>query len=256
MTRLHTLVIGLGEIGAPLMALLKKADPTVQGLDLPPQPVQGPIGVMHVCYPFLEQENFVRTTCDYVQKFTPMCVVVHSTVLPGTSRALEQASGVPVVYSPVRGKHVKMQEDLQHYKKFVSSTHEAVLDAVEHMFAQAGMQPQRMPGPVDTLELAKLLETTYFGLLIAWAQEMERFAGAVGGDYYAMAAFFKEIPYLPPKTFVPGFIGGHCVMPNIALIEKMFDSPFLKAIQTSNVQKENQAFRDETASGRTRVEPV
>ena len=56
----------------------------------------------------------------------------------------------------------------------------AVKRAAEHLEA-CGMKTAQMSAP-ETLELAKLLETSYFGLLIAWAQEMERFATNVGGD--------------------------------------------------------------------------
>ena len=75
----------------------------------------------------------------------------------------------------------------------------------------------------EALELAKLLETTYFGLLIAWAQEMNRFAETANADYLEVGKFFREIGYLPNVLFQPGFIGGHCVMPNIALLQQRFN---------------------------------
>jgi len=63
---------------------------------------------------------------------------------------------------------------------------------------------------------------------------MNRFAGAVDADYEEMSRFFSEIGYLPRVMFQPGIIGGHCVMPNIRLLEQRFESPFLTAIRNSN----------------------
>jgi UDP-N-acetyl-D-mannosaminuronate dehydrogenase len=95
------------------------------------------------------------------------------------------------------------------------------------------MKSEIMSTP-EALELAKLLETTYFGLLIAWAQEMNRFAGTVNADYLEVGKFFREIAYLPNVLFQPGYIGGHCVMPNIALLQQRFESEFLEVIKRSN----------------------
>jgi UDP-glucose 6-dehydrogenase len=86
----------------------------------------------------------------------------------------------------------------------------------------------------EALELAKLLETTYFGLLIAWAQEMNRFSETVSADYVEVGKFFREIAYLPNVLFQPGFIGGHCVMPNIDLLQQRFPSEFLQVVKGSN----------------------
>ena len=82
--------------------------------------------------------------------------------------------------------------------------------------------------------MAKLTETTYFGVLIAWAQEVERYCDQVGVDYDEVVSIFDEIAYLPQVKFFPGIIGGHCVMPNIGILTKYFDSEILQALQASN----------------------
>jgi len=70
--------------------------------------------------------GLVGVTAAYAKRYRPSVVVVHSTVPVGTTRALLTASGLPVVHSPVRGKHVKMAEELLHYVKFVGATESAV----------------------------------------------------------------------------------------------------------------------------------
>ena len=89
----------------------------------------------------------------------------------------------------------------------------------------------------ETAELAKLTETTYFGLLIAWAQTIDRWCIQQGADYDEVASFYEEISFFPPVKYFPGVIGGHCAMPNIELLTQTSESPFLEAIRSSNAQK-------------------
>ena len=89
----------------------------------------------------------------------------------------------------------------------------------------------------EASELAKLTETTYFGLLIAWAQEVERYCDKIGADYNDVISFYEDIKYLPPVKYFPGTIGGHCVMPNIKLLGNLVHSEILVAIESSDKQK-------------------
>ena len=85
---------------------------------------------------------------------------------------------------------------------------------------------------------AKLTETTYFGVLIAWAQEVERYCKEIGANYDEAVSFYEEIPYLPRVKFFPGVIGGHCVLPNIKILKGKFKSGILDAIEQSNEIKQ------------------
>ena len=171
--------------------------------------------------------------CGYVERFDPALTIVNSTVLPGTTSALARRTGKPVAYSPVRGKHVRMAQDLLHYVKYVAAAEEEVADAAQRHFEDAGMKTRRMDRP-ETLELAKLAETTYFGVQIAFAQDLDRYARRVGADYEEAINFFEEVEFLPRPRYFPGIIGGHCVIPNIQLLRKLADSPLLDAVLDSN----------------------
>ena len=46
-----------------------------------------------------------------------------------------------------------------------------------------------------------------------------------------------EIGFLPPVKFLPGLIGGHCIMPNIEILNELGPSEILRAIRSSNEQK-------------------
>ena len=252
-------VIGLGEIGKPLFDHLQKAYPTARGVDLQPIAIDEPVGILHACYPFTPTCGFVETTVGYAEKYRPEILVVDSTVVPGTTREIERRTRIPTVYSPVRGKHVRMHADLLRYKKFVAGTDARAAARAAAHFAGAGLVTATMETP-EALELAKLCETTYFGLLIAWAQEMERFARRHRARYEEIPAFFEEIDYLPRHAFVPGYIGGHCVMPNIQLLKTQIDSEMLDAIVASNERKAAEVGQAEIEKNRSkdrpRVEPL
>ena len=228
-------VIGLGEVGRPLLELLSPHY-NVVGIDisLPPGPI-GKVDILHVCFPF-EIKDFVGETARYIKLFKPTLTIIHSTVAIGTTREIAERTGAAVAHSPVRGKHVRMLEELRTYTKFVGAIDSASAKHATEHFEFAGLKTRILSSPEAT-ELAKLSETTYFGLLIAWAQEVERYCDQVGQAYEEIISFYEEISFFPATKFFPGIIGGHCVMPNIEILRKFDDSSLLRAIQASNHAK-------------------
>ena len=74
-------------------------------------------------------------------------------------------------------------------------------------------------------------------MLIAWAQTVDRWCEEAGADYDEVVAFYEEVPFFPPVKYYPGVIGGHCVMPNIELLDEGFESGFLDTIRSSNADR-------------------
>jgi UDP-N-acetyl-D-mannosaminuronate dehydrogenase len=233
-------VAGLGEVGKPIFELASRQHETL-GVDVEPPPAPASkADVLHVCYPF-QIADFVGETARYIELFRPELTIVNSTVAIGTTRAIAQRTGAAVAYSPVRGKHVRMLDDLLKYTKFVGALEGSVASQASQHFQSLGMKTRILSSP-EVTELAKLCETTHFGLLIAWAQEIERYCDQLGADYEEAIALFDEVAYLPQVKFFPGPIGGHCVMPNIEILGRLQPSELLKAVQSSNrkkVEREN-----------------
>ena len=236
-THEFVVVVGLGEVGRPLLNILSRSFECA-GVDLAPVNVPRPCSVLHICYPF-QIRDFLATTADYLARYAPQLTIVHSTVAPGAIRELQAVIGDDrIAYSPVRGKHARMEADMLRYKKFLAaSSPEVTQQAVAHL-SQAGFQTAAFR-TLEIGELSKLLETTYLGLLVAWAQEVERFAARYDASSKEVNAFIQEIDYLPSHIF-PGHIGGHCVIPNIEILRSTFDSRFLDAIVESNELKNQQ----------------
>ncbi len=227
-------IVGLGEVGKPLFDLASRYHDTV-GVDISPVAQINDVDVMHICFPY-QIKDFVGESARYIDQFRPALTVIDSTVSIGTTRAIADRTGADVVNSPVRGKHARMLDEIGTYTKFVGALNRVVGQRAAEHFESLGMKTKILSSPEAT-ELAKLTETTYFGLMIAWAQEVERYCDETGQDYDEVTSFYEEIKFFPPVKYFPGVIGGHCVMPNIELLRKRYHSSLLDAIQTSNSMK-------------------
>lgn len=228
-------IAGLGEVGKPLYQLISQRREAI-GVDVG-TPLDGirEVEVLHICFPF-QIKDFVGEVARYAERFKPELIVVNSTVAVGTTRAVAVRTGIPTVNSPIRGKHVRMFEEIQKYTKFVGAGDPvAGAHAVRH-FESVGMKTKLLTS-WEATELAKLTETTYFGLMIAWAQELERYCDESGANYEEIISFYEEIKFFPQVKYFPGVIGGHCVMPNIKLLRTFDDSMILQSIEASNQMK-------------------
>src|SRR5271169_4448769 len=167
------IVAGLGEVGKPLLQILSRTYECV-GVDIAPVQTTHPCSVLHVCFPF-QLKDFVGTTVGYIEKYKPALTIINSTLGVGTTRKVQERVSSPVAYSPVRGKHAKMEQDMLHYQKFVAGFDaQSTQKAADH-FAGAGFPVAKFRTP-EVGEVSKLMETTWLGMLIAWAQEIERIA--------------------------------------------------------------------------------
>ena len=235
MTNAKTLVVGLGEVGGALAEVFDRTAPVLRH-DIERVEFDEPIGVMHLCFRAQDPAEYERLACEYIERFKPALTIINSTVVPGTTRGIAEASGARVAFSPVRGKHARMTEDLMHYVKFVAAADVETARWAEEHFQRYGFKTRRM-NRIETLELAKLGETTYFGVLIAYAQELNRYCDRLSADYYEATQYFDEIEFLPKARYFPGVIGGHCVLPNIHLLLQLAESPFLDAVLESNSRR-------------------
>lgn len=224
-------VAGLGQIGKPILQLISKAT-VVVGYDTNPKLFNQTkfakfekleTRFLHVCIPYTD--NFIRNVESLYKKFKPKSLVLHSTVSPYTTKNLQTKLPIPIIYSATRGVHKRMLHDLRRYAKFYAIEPRApnadwASKEFSRLMHKSGVDTKRMSSPI-TLELAKIVcDTSYLGWLINYAQISNMIAIQHGVDYDEMWSFSDEIHKLlgnRPKMF-PGFIGGHCVIPNLNLI--------------------------------------
>jgi len=224
-------VAGLGEIGNPIFQLISKKVPTV-GLDIEPKLVDKktlkkyellPTSFLHICIPF--NKKFTTNVVSLFKKLNPEAIVIHSTISPYTTKKLQNLLSIPVIYSATRGIHRRMLSDLKKYTKFFSIEKNAPRQkwatlSFQKLLKKCGVKTKKMSDPI-TLEFAKILvDTSYYGWLINYAQITNLIAIKHKVNYDEMWSFSDEIHQFlgnRPKMF-PGFIGGHCVIPNLDLI--------------------------------------
>ena len=227
------IVAGLGEIGNPILKLLSKSR-FVLGYDINPELVDKNkfqkyekynTKFLHICIPF--NEKFNSNVIHLVKKFDPSILVIHSTISPYTTKILQKKLSISVIYSATRGVHKRMFSDLKKYTKFYALENNAPKKQwasleFSKLMKKCGVKTKKISDPI-TLELAKIvIDTSYYGWLINYAQISNLIAKKHKVDYDEMWSFSDEIQkYLGnrPKLF-PGFIGGHCVIPNLSLINE------------------------------------
>jgi hypothetical protein len=119
-----------------------------------------------------------------------------------------------------------MLHDLKRYTKFFAVEPNApnqkwATTVYSSLMKKCGVKTKKMSNP-KTLELAKIVvDTSYYGWLINYAQLSNMIAIKHNVNYDEMWSFADEIHKFlgnRPKMF-PGFIGGHCVIQNLDLIK-------------------------------------
>ncbi|EIJ65716.1 hypothetical protein BD31_I1432 [Candidatus Nitrosopumilus salaria BD31] len=223
------IILGMGEVGETLFNLLVERNYDCVGIDLDKSKcknysenstVQNP-EYLHVCLPG-ELTDFVDITLNWIDKIKGLKVVlIHSTVRPGTTKKIQEKSEIPVLFSPVRGVHRRFLDDIKKYTKFISSDNKQIEPEIK-LDLEKRFQKVEWMSTTKTAELAKILvDTTYYGWLINYAQITKMICEKEGIDFDEMWKFADEIHENlgnRPKMF-PGIIGGHCVIPNLDLVK-------------------------------------
>tara|TARA_B100000408_G_scaffold134071_1_gene121754 strand:- start:85 stop:840 length:756 start_codon:yes stop_codon:yes gene_type:complete len=246
-------VAGLGEIGYPILKFLSKKQITV-GYDVDERLMnkskfkkfqETQTSFLHIAIPVTSK--FEPNILQLYKKFKPECIVMHSTVGPGTTEKIQEKLDVPLIYSATRGVHKRMLKDIKRYTKFFAISKTApkkqwATKAFSRKMKNCGVKTKQMSKP-ETLELAKIVcDTSYLGWLVNFAQISNVISKQYNVDYDEMWTFSEEIHKFlgnRPKMY-PGIIGGHCVIPNLQLLRsqtltqiKEMNDYYIKNIQNS-----------------------
>ena len=223
------IILGMGEGGETLFDLLVDRKFDCVGIDLDNtkckkysenEVIKNP-EYLHVCLPG-ELTGFTNIVLNWIDKIKNIqVVIIHSTVKPGTTKIIQEKSSIPILFSPVRGVHRRFLNDIKKYTKFISFDG-IEIDSKIKIDLENRFEKVDWMSTTKTAELAKILvDTTYYGWLINYAQITKMICEKENVDFDEMWKFADEIHENlgnRPKMF-PGIIGGHCVIPNLDLIE-------------------------------------
>jgi UDP-N-acetyl-D-mannosaminuronate dehydrogenase len=256
-------IIGGGEVGSTLYEILKRVIPVaVVDLDENKQCLPNTkefvslfrkkeeVRMLHICIPFTDQDKFIEITKQYINEYNPLVVVIHSTVKRGTTVKISKNTDTPVIFSATRGVHKRFLEDMEYYTKFWSttSTDRKAINVFRQGMSDVGFKLKQMSTP-DTLELAKLLtDTTYYGVLISYAQKTKVICDKYNVDYDEMWQFAEEGHVKignRPKMY-PGYIGGHCVIQNLSLLDEEVYEEFKYIDEHNKFYKKWNENKDDT----------
>ena len=237
-------IVGLGEIGSAVKEVAVAAGVRVVEKEVDTNPIvlaEPEVTTLHVCIPF--SEDFIRGVAECVHSNT-QTVFVHSTVPPGTCRELQESLGdaVDVIHAPVRGLHPNLASGLLTFPMFLGARNSKIAIDNSTLITRLGILPQ-VVNIWEESELAKVLDTTYYGVCIAFHDYAAKLSDEVGANFDNVMTEYNRSynegytelgkpEVVRPVLYPPqGAIGGHCVTPNAKLLEKTFGShPLLKAI--------------------------
>ncbi|MEM1516161.1 MAG: GDP-mannose dehydrogenase [Thermofilum sp.] len=245
MQKASVLVVGLGEVGRAVYEILKESGKfEVFGYDIDPsrtlnklEEVPRPVVYLHVAIPY--SSKFVEIVARYTGELQPRALIVHSSIAPGTTRALYERFGIPIAYTPVRGKHPNLKRHLLFWPKWVSALPPEFLEEAARHLSEAGFKVKLCASGPESLELAKLWETVYRAVMIASWQELHRVAREKGASLKVIAEFIGEVHEVlkDRPVYYPDFIGGHCLIPNTEILRAVHPSKLFDFVVESNEKR-------------------
>ena len=208
----------------------------------------GGFDVLHVCIPF--SKDFIDQVAQTIIDYVPHGItIIHSTVPVGTTEAVAEIvkqqrslSGIHIVHSPVRGVHPNLHEGIKTFIKYIGADSAAAGVAAAGHLGELGIATSVLYHSRAS-ELLKLLDTTYYGVCIAFHKYAAELCEQEGVNFdmvmrHANQSYNegytelgKENVVRPVLSHVPGPIGGHCVLPNADILRQQFgEDPLLTAI--------------------------
>lgn len=226
------IIVGFGEVGRGLREVLPEAN--VYDIKETFLPNRSAYEFMHIAFPCVDRDEFIKSVFEYFRFFHPRVIVVHSTVPVGTTRDL----GPHAVHSPIRGVHPHLGEGIRTFVKYFGGR---CAEEAAQVFSSRGIQTRCVTDSRVT-EAIKLWDTTQYGWQIVLMKEIHRWCEAHEVDFnlvYSEANKDYNDGYTrlgrpevvrPHLHHLPGPIGGHCVIPNCSLLE----SPIAEIIKDLN----------------------
>jgi len=235
-------ILGYGEVGQAVAKFYKtpkikdlKRDDGLEGSD-----------VLNICIPW--SKKFLDIAKKEIKRINPALTIIHSTVAPGTTEKLASYFKGMVVHSPVRGMHPDLYGGVKTFVKYIGADKKkAGLLAKKHL-ENLGIKTKVFM-PSATTEIGKILDTTYYGVCIAWHAEMKDICDRFGVKFDEAVIDFNQTynegyeklgrkNVIRPVLHAPnGKIGGHCVVPNAKILKKYYKSKMVDFVLGCGAKK-------------------
>lgn len=213
-------ILGFGEVGKAIAEFY--FNPRIK--DLTRDDGLKGVEVFHVCVPW--NKNFIKIVKKEIKGIKPKLIIIHSTVPVGTTKKI----GSSAVHSPIRGVHPHLHEGIKTFVKYIGADDAKAGEAAKKHLENLGIKTKILSSSLAS-EALKLWDTTQYGWFIVLNKEIKKWCGKSGLDFdeiYTEAnksyndgyrKLGREEVVRPYLKYMPGPVGGHCVIQNCRLLD-------------------------------------
>lgn len=230
-------IIGYGEIGSSIAKVYesyKKFDICIVDPYQNRNDDISDVEILNICIPFIE--NFVSVVQEYILQSNPRYTIIHSTVAPGTTKLI----GGKVCHSPMRGLHPNLDLGMKTFLKYIGPEDKESANLYQEHLDDLGIKSYICKDS-KTTEYAKLLDTTYYGVCIAFHADVSKVCENEELDFNEVMTIFNQSynegytklgksNVVRPVLYSTKKIGGHCVVPNAKILKKYMDTKTVNSI--------------------------
>lgn len=224
-------ILGYGEVGQAIAKFYPKSKIRVK--DLKRKDDFKGVEVLHICLPW--SKDFIKISNKIINETNPKLTIIHSTVAVGTTKKI----GGRVVHSPIRGIHPNLYKGVKTFVKYIGTDNKKAGEEAKKHLESLGIKTKTF-APSATTEALKIWDTTQYGWMIILSKEIKKWCDRKGLDFNAIYLEanktynegYKKLgktevirPYL---RYMPGKIGGHCIIPNSYLLDSEIAKIILK----------------------------
>lgn len=230
-------IIGYGEIGSSITKVYNSFDRFDLRIIDPFQNKNDDISgveILNICIPFID--DFVNIVNDYINKANPQYTIIHSTVSPGTTKLI----GGKICHSPMRGLHPNLDLGMKTFLKYIGPEDNESARLYQEHLKSIGIESYICKDS-KTTEYAKLLDTTYYGICIAFHSDVAKVCEEENINFDEVMTLFNQSynegykklgkeNVVRPVLYPSNKIGGHCVVQNAKILKNFMDTKLIDSI--------------------------
>lgn len=248
------IIIGLGELGHSWFKVVSKTNANILRIDtnktekINKNKIEGK-RIMHLCLPFFK--DFEKVASFYIKKHKPDLVIINTSCEVGVTRKIYKLTNVDMVHIPVRGVHPNIDKGIKTFVNAIGPINKKSEKLTKDYLKKLKIKYDIFNNPEET-EMAKLLDTSYYGWNILFSKQVHSLCKWYNLDYKNVYKKFNETynkgyvelgkknvirPVLiPPQVFNKNLginnnkIQGHCVRTNLEILKTMKKPKHVKFI--------------------------
>lgn len=251
---MKVLIVGFGEVGKGWTKVNKlKNDYLAIDIDTILNPIDYDYikkpDVMHICIPFIE--DFEKIVVEYIKRFNPKLTIINTSCQVGTTRKIYNKTKKHIVHIPVMGIHPNIDKGIKTFTNFIGGINAKSNELAKNYLHSLGINYFLFNNPEET-EMAKLLDTSYYGWNILFAKQVYELCKEHKLNYTNVYKNLNETynqgykklgktnvirpVFLPPQIFNRKIniknnkMNGHCIRTNLNILKKLKKSKKIKFI--------------------------